>query len=83
VVDEQPAGSIIVYATAAGEAASDGNGRNGLFTGKLLANLKTPGLEISEVFRRTMADVISATNGAQHPAVYNMFPGTAYLGRYQ
>jgi hypothetical protein len=80
IVGNQPAGSIIVFATAAGSVASDGNGRNGLFTGHLLNNLKTPGLEITEVFRRTMRDVLSTSNNQQHPAVYNQFAGLAYLG---
>ncbi|MDR2159879.1 MAG: caspase family protein, partial [Treponema sp.] len=42
VVGNQPADSIIVYATSAGNTAADGTGRNGLFTGHLLANLKKP-----------------------------------------
>lgn len=39
------AGSIIIYATGAGKTASDGSEWNGVFTVKLLKNLKTPGLE--------------------------------------
>jgi formylglycine-generating enzyme required for sulfatase activity len=80
VVGQQPADSIIVYATAAGSTAADGGGRNGLFTSHLLNNLKTPGLEITEVFRRTGADVASASGNQQRPAVYSQFYGTAYLG---
>jgi hypothetical protein len=81
VVGNQPADSIVVYATSAGTTAADGTGRNGLFTTHLLNNLKTPGLEISEVFRRTGADVSRASGRKQIPAVYNQFFGTAYLGR--
>jgi hypothetical protein len=80
IVGQQPADSIIVYATAAGSTASDGNGRNGLFTSQLLNNLRTPGLEVTEIFRRTGADVSRVSNGQQRPAVYNQFYGTAYLG---
>ncbi|MCL2443738.1 MAG: caspase family protein [Treponema sp.] len=75
----QPAGSIVVYATSAGEVAGDGFGRNGLFTTQLLKNLTTPGLEVSEIFRRTGADVRQASGGRQIPAVYNQFFDTAYL----
>jgi uncharacterized caspase-like protein len=39
VMSNQPADSIIVYATSAGDTAADGEGRNGLFTGQLLKNL--------------------------------------------
>ncbi|MCL2444235.1 MAG: caspase family protein [Treponema sp.] len=81
VVSHQPADSIVVYATSAGSVASDGTGRNGLFTTHLLNHLRTPGLEITEVFRRTMGDVARASNNQQRPAVYNQFPGVAYLNQ--
>jgi rare lipoprotein A (peptidoglycan hydrolase) len=80
VVGSQPADSIVVYATSAGTTAADGTGRNGLFTTHLLNNLKTSGLEIAEVFRRTGADVSRASDRKQIPAVYNQFFGIAYLG---
>jgi hypothetical protein len=80
VVGHQPADSIIVYATSAGSTASDGTGRNGFFTTHLLNNLKTPNLEVTEMLRRTNADVARASNNQQRLAVYNQFYGTAYLG---
>jgi tetratricopeptide (TPR) repeat protein len=80
VVNNQPADSIIVYATSAGSTAADGTGRNGLFTGELLKNLKTPGLEVNEIFRRTGSEVARVSGGGQRPAVYNQFFGVAYLG---
>ena len=80
IVNSQPADSIIVYATSAGQRASDGDGRNGLFTTHLLNNLLTPGLEVSELFRLTGQDVSSASNRQQVPAIYNQFFGVAYLG---
>jgi len=80
VVGHQPADSIIVYATSAGSTAADGTGRNGLFTTHLLDNLKQPGIEVTEVFRRTMGDVARASGNQQRPAVYNQFAGIAYLG---
>jgi len=80
VVSNQPADSIIVYATSEGSIAADGEGRNGLFTTHLLKNLKTPGLEVSEIFRLTGADVSQASGRRQIPAVYNKFFGRAYLG---
>jgi hypothetical protein len=80
VLSNQPADSIIVYATSAGATASDGKSRNGLFTGCLLKNLKTPGLEVAEVFRLTGSEVARASERQQIPAVYKQFFGTAYLG---
>ncbi|GHU08260.1 hypothetical protein FACS1894151_03870 [Spirochaetia bacterium] len=79
VVGRQPADSIIVYATSSGSVAQDGTGRNGLFTEQLLRNLKTPGLEVTEMFRRTGADVSRVSDRKQIPAIYNQFFGTVYL----
>jgi lipoprotein NlpI len=80
VVSNQPADSIIVYATSAGSTAADGTGRNGLFTTHLLNNLKKPGLSIRDMFDQTGADVRRASNGAQIPAIYSQFFDVAYLG---
>ncbi|HMX29821.1 MAG TPA: caspase family protein, partial [Blastocatellia bacterium] len=52
-VSSAPSGTLIAYATAADDVAADGNGRNGLFTGELLTQLKTPGLTLTQVFQRT------------------------------
>jgi len=76
-VAHQPADSIIVYATSAGQVASDGEGRNGLFTSQLLPNLLTPGLEVTEIFRRTGSEVSRASANKQIPAIYSQFFGSA------
>jgi len=80
IVSTQPADSIIVYATSAGQRASDGEGRNGLFTSQLISNLATPGLEVKDVFNRTGQDVARVSNNQQIPAIYSQFFGTAFLG---
>jgi hypothetical protein len=79
VVGQQPAGSIVMYATSANSVAQDGTGRNGVFTGELLRQLETAGLEIGEVVRRTGAAVQQVTGGKQVPAVSNQFFQTFYL----
>jgi hypothetical protein len=79
-INRQPTGSIIMYATAAGQIASDGEGRNGIFTQYLLINLKTPELDVNEVFRRTMAAVERATGNTQRPTILNQYSGQAYFG---
>jgi len=76
----QPANSIVVYSTGAGSSASDGKSRNSLFTGKLINNLATPGIEVAEVFRRTGQEVASMSYNQQVPAVYSQFFGIAFLG---
>jgi len=37
-----PSGTYIAYATAPGEVAADGDGKNGLYTQELLAQIQTP-----------------------------------------
>ena len=64
---EAPIGSLIVYSTSPGSVADDGDGRNGIFTGHLLDQLRTPGLSLSETVRRTRAAVVKSTNRAQVP----------------
>jgi formylglycine-generating enzyme required for sulfatase activity len=83
VVSNPPAESIIVYATSAGKTAADGEGRNGLFTSQLLKNLKTPGLEVSDMFRRTGSDVKRISNNVQSPEIRLNFFETAYLSGKQ
>ena len=73
VVESQAPGSIIVYATSAGSIAQDGQGRNGQFTAELLKNIGTPGLDVSEIFRRTGAGVRQRSMSQQVPAIYNQF----------
>ncbi len=75
VVGQLPPASIVVYSTSAGKVAQDGTGRNGLFTEELLRHLPTPGLDITEVLRRTGEGVQAKTGGAQIPAIYSQFFG--------
>ena len=79
VVSNPPANHIIMYATGAGTVANDGTGRNGLFTSHLLNNLQQPGLDVNEIFRRTMGDVAEASNNEQRPALYTDFAKTMYF----
>ncbi len=60
-------GSLIVYATAPGSTAADGDGRNGLFTEALLSRLDSPGLSLQEIMTNVAADVVERTKGAQEP----------------
>lgn len=75
VVGQLPPASIVVYSTSAGKVAQDGTGRNGMFTEELLRHLPVPGLDITEVFRRTGEGVQAKTDGAQIPAIYSQFFG--------
>ena len=72
---QPPAGSLIAFATDAGRTAQDGQGSNGLYTEELLKHLRTPGLTIEQVFKRTRADVMQRSAGAQIPAEYSRLVG--------
>ncbi|HMY76963.1 MAG TPA: caspase family protein, partial [Blastocatellia bacterium] len=74
-VSSAPSGTLIAYATAADDVAADGNGRNGLFTGELLTQLKTPGLTLTQVFQRTRTSVRGKSNGKQTPFEYSSVEG--------
>ena len=78
-----PAGTFIAYATAPGQTASDGKGQNGLYTQELMANMRTPGLPIEEVFKRVRVQVRQKSGGVQIPwdassleGAFSFVPGT-------
>ncbi len=54
---DAPTGSLIAFATAPGDVAADGEGKNGLYTSHLLRHLNTPGLTIENVLKRTRIGV--------------------------
>ena len=61
--------SLIAYATSPGDVAQDGTGRNGVFSGAFLNQLKKPGQELGELMRNVKADVAAATGNKQSPRV--------------
>jgi hypothetical protein len=74
-----PAGTFIAYATAPGQTASDGKGQNGLYTQELMANLRSPGLPIEEVFKRVRVQVKQKSNGVQIPWDASSLEGAFYF----
>lgn len=74
-----PRGSYIVYATKPGSVASDGTGRNGLFTSKLLQHIDKDGLKFEEVFKRVAADVAKESGDAQRPWISSDYTGDFYF----
>jgi tetratricopeptide (TPR) repeat protein len=59
-------GSFIAYATAPGSVASDGSGRNGLYTQELLKALKKPSLTIEQVFKEVRMNVMRLSGDKQY-----------------
>jgi hypothetical protein len=62
-----PKGTVIVYATDPGNVASDGTGRNGLFTAGLLTAFKGKDLTLDGVLTTASAEVEKASGQAQTP----------------
>jgi hypothetical protein len=76
---DAPGGTIIAYATAPGSIASDGNGRNGLYTQELLRHMRTPGLDIENVFKQVRISVRTLTQNKQTPWESSSLVGAFYF----
>lgn len=61
-----PSGTLISYATRPGSVAADGDGRNGLYTSKLLKQMDSP-LQIELALKRVVTEVKAASQGRQEP----------------
>ena len=76
---DAPKGSLVVYATAPGSVASDGKGRNGVFTESVLKYIHKPNLEIGMLLRNVRADVLQKTGNKQVPWDSSSLTGTFYF----
>jgi tetratricopeptide (TPR) repeat protein len=59
-------GSFMAFATAPGSVASDGTGRNGLYTQELIKAVRKPGLTIEQVFKEVRANVLRLSGNKQN-----------------
>ena len=64
---DAPPGTLLAYATAPGNLASDGAGANGLYTENLLREMRVREAKIEDVFKRVRLNVRLASKGAQIP----------------
>jgi TPR repeat protein len=76
---EAPSGTFVAFATAPGSTASDGDGRNGLYTQHLLRAMKEPGLKVEEVFKQVRVGVKRASHDAQVPWDSSSLTGEFYF----
>jgi tetratricopeptide (TPR) repeat protein len=60
-------GAFIAYATAPGSVASDGTGRNGLYTQELIKAMNKPNRTIEQVFKDVRASVLRQSGEKQNP----------------
>ena len=64
---DAPSATLLAYATAPGNMASDGAGANGLYTENLVREMRVPEARIEDVFKRVRLGVRLASKGAQIP----------------
>jgi len=64
---QAPEGTLISYATQPGNTAQDGEGGNSPYTHALSETLRTPGMEVRNVFNQVGLKVKRATGGTQQP----------------
>ncbi len=64
---DAPVGSLIAYATSPGNVASDGSGKNGLYTENLVRELSQRGTRLEDALKRVRLNVRMASRGAQIP----------------
>lgn len=76
---EAPIGTLIAYATNPGNTASDGNGRNGLYTESLLSVIRSPNLKVEDVFKRVRTQVRQKSDGNQVPWESSSIEGDFYF----
>ena len=74
-----PKGMLIAYATKPGDVASDGGGRNGLYTEALLQHIRMPGIEILDVFKMVGRTVIEKSANKQVPWINTSLYTDVYL----
>jgi len=72
-------GTLIVYSTAVGDVAADGNGPHSPFTGALLRHIDTPGIEVRHLIADVRHDVRQATGGQQVPWESSALEGEFFL----
>ncbi len=62
-----PPGTLIAYATAPGQVAREGTGRNGVFTKHLLRHMNTANQPVELTLKRVREGVLADTKGQQVP----------------
>jgi uncharacterized protein (TIGR02145 family) len=73
-----PSGTIIAFANSAGATASDGTGSNGLYTEKLIQQMRVE-QRIEDVFINTRVAVQQASRGNQSPQEWSQLTGRFYF----
>src|SRR5215467_6218152 len=73
--------TLIAFAAAPGQEASDGVGRNSPFTSSLLNHIAQPGVEISVMLKEVAAEVREKTGNSQRPQQLSDMSRTFYFAK--
>ena len=71
--------SMVVFATAPGAVAQDGQGRNSPFTAAFKEHLRTPDIEVRQLVARVSRSVQESTGSRQVPWVNTSFTGEFFF----
>lgn len=74
-----PSGTLIAYATAPGRTASDGSGKNGLYTSAILESIQIPNITILQMFQNVRSIVSQKSNKQQIPWESTSLTGDFYF----
>lgn len=72
-------GSLVAYATKAGQTAADGAGVNSPYTKALSEALQLPGLRVEQTFKLVRQKVMDTTSGRQVPVEATALEGDFYF----
>ena len=75
-----PSGTLISFATRPGSVASDGDGRNGLYTGALLQAMDNKNQPIEQVLKRVVSSVKTYSKNQQEPWMEGSIEGEFCFG---
>ncbi len=72
-------GSLVAFAAAPGQVASDGPGTNSPYTSALVKAMREPGLAVEQVFKLARVNVENETGGEQTPWEESSLRGDFYF----
>jgi len=80
-VMDAPKGSLIAYSTSPGKTASDGEGKNGLYTGILITEIKSVNLTVTQMFQKVRKTVMEKSKDMQVPWESTSLTADFYFNR--
>ncbi|MFP8893235.1 caspase family protein [Chryseobacterium sp. EZn1] len=80
-VMDAPKGSLIAYSTSPGKTASDGEGKNGLYTGELISEIKSVNVTITQLFQKVRKSVMEKSKDEQVPWESTSLTADFYFNR--